>query len=116
MQTSTWKTILALSATADLAIFGAVIVGGNSCGRGDGCLFYSGLFAFGLFVATVVLIPSAVIWAQGNSRSSSAWFFRLSTSALFIVAALMLAATAFGRERNANSASLQDGVLIQIRI
>ena len=96
MQSSTWKMALAFAATSDLAVFGAIIVGGNSCGRGDGCLFYSGLFLFALVVAGLVLIPSAIVWIRSKPGGAEELFFRVSTVALFIVAVSTLASVLLG--------------------
>ena len=82
-------------ALADLAVLGAVMIGGNACRHGEGCLYYAALFFIAIAAAAVILIGSTGIWFYVRKRSGAGRFFLGSNLSLLVAALLMLGALAF---------------------
>lgn len=90
------KNLVGTLALANLAAFGIVVVGGNACQGGDGCLFYSALFFLAMGFAAMVLVASVAIWIwiRSKKRASIGSFFATSTLSLLAAALVMLGSLA----------------------
>ena len=90
--TSRIQNVLGVFAIADLTLFIIVVLGGNSCGRGDGCFVYSILFVGAALGAVMVLSASAVVWKTSGNGTVHSTFFKVSILALLATSLIMISA------------------------
>jgi hypothetical protein len=76
---------LGIAASVNVAGLLLGLLGGNSCGRGDGCLFYSAAFFIGVLTALLILCASTVLWIKKRRTAAESGFFLYSNAALLLL-------------------------------